>query len=75
MSDTPEEKRRRRLQTLAGWIQGDGESSRKAMVGKCMLAWGSKRETVERYLEDLEWAGLIDVAGDEITWVGGGDHE
>ncbi len=74
---TPEETRRRRLARLARWIGADrakGEdSSLRAIVGKCMLTWGCRRERVREYLEVLEFAGMIEVveAEDRISWLGG----
>ncbi len=76
MRHTPEEERRRRLKLIANWVKADGKegSSYRAIVGKAMLTWGPKRETVREYLVDLEWAGLIsiDEKADVITWGGSG---
>lgn len=71
MGDTPEEKRRTRLRELSNRLRIDGESSYRATVGWGMLSWGARRETVSRYLEDLEWAGLIDLSikEDRIRWI------
>ncbi len=69
---TPEERRRRRLHEIAAWVKGDSPASLRAIVGKGVLRWGSKRETVREYVEDLAMAGLLDVdeKEDMITWVG-----
>lgn len=75
MRHTPEEERRRRLQEISRWIREDtareGGSSLRAIVGKAILRWGPKRETVREYIEDLAWAGLaeVDEKEDRIVWI------
>ena len=74
MKPSAEEKRRSRLHELAAKLKANGESSLTAILGWGSLRWGSKSERVREHLQDLENAGLIDVAGDEISWVGGLDE-
>lgn len=70
MSETPEEKRRKRLQLLARKIRDDGSSSYRELVGWAVLRWGCKRETVREYLEDLRWAGVVSFTKEEVAWIG-----
>ena len=71
---SPEERRRRRLKEIASWIEADSPASLQLIVGKGVLRWGAKRETVRQYVEDLAYAGLIEVneKEDRITWLGSG---
>ena len=70
-SVTPEEKRRKRLKELAGWLQKE-DSSVVRVLGRAQVLWGCTRETARDYLKALEDAGLIEVLEeeDEITWLG-----
>ena len=70
---TPEERRRRRLGELTTKIRLAKEpQSLRALCGWMILKWGSKRATVREYIEDLTWAGLVEVSEQEdtVTWVG-----
>ena len=57
---------------MAGWIKADSPASLRALIGKGVLTWGSKRDTVRDYVEDLAWAGLVEVNEKEdiVIWVG-----
>ena len=70
-SVTPEERRRRRLKELAGWLQKE-DSSLVRVLGRAQVLWGCSRETARDYLRALEDAGFIEVFDqeDEITWLG-----
>ena len=71
---SPEERRRRRLKEIASWIQADSPASLRRIVGKGVLKWGAKRETVRQYVDDLAFSELIEVweKEDSITWLGSG---
>ncbi len=71
---SPEERRRRRLKEIASWVESDSPASLRLIVGKGVIKWGARRETVRQYVEDLGYAGLVEVdeKGDRITWLGVG---
>ena len=71
---SPEERRRRRLKEVASWIQADSPASLRLIVGKGVLKWGCKRETQRQYVEDLAYAGLVDIneKEDSVAWLGSG---
>ncbi len=79
-SMTPEERRKRRLNQLAGKLSNaevtnkvtGTHSSLTLLLGWGQMEWGARRERVREYLSAMEDAGLITIneKEDSITWVG-----
>ena len=67
---TPEERRRKRLAELAAHVELNSPCAYRELIAWAILRWGSRRETVERYLEDLDWAGLVSVSKEQVVWIG-----
>lgn len=67
---TPEEKRRRRLEELAKKLNNDQLNSLERVIGWGCFRWGCRGERVEEYLSVLRMAGMIELSGDVIEWVG-----
>ncbi len=77
MSLSAEEKRKKRINQLAGKIQTadlnrlgiQGDISLTLLLGWGQLRWGCKSERVREYVEALEMAGLISVKEDVVSWI------
>ena len=51
-------------------MQANSPCAYRELIAWAILRWGSRRETVQRYLEDLDWAGLVSVSKEEVVWIG-----
>ena len=77
MTNTPDERRKRRLAQLAGKLGTDSANGKEQLIltrvcAWACMQWGVKQETFASYLDVLEDAGLVevDIREDTITWVG-----
>ena len=78
VSLSAEEKRKKRINQLAGKIQtsdigeigGGSYLSLRLLLGWGQLQWGCKSERVREYLEALEQAGMVEIKEDVVTWIG-----
>lgn len=66
--DNWQQKKRARMQQIIDYFSEKGEVDKTRFIGQMCLQ-GFHRQTIIRYLRDLEDAGLIRIDGNRIVWV------